>query len=472
MKEKRMRKRTAAEWGILVILAGAFLVMLVFNWLTPLISDDFTYKLICPGKEQVTCVGDIFVSQWNHYQLVNGRAPAHFLVQLFLLLHKGLFNFLNAAMFCFAAWAVAKLAAGQKKLHPMLLLVSFGLLVHFHPCFGAADLWLTGSVGYLWTQSCCLAFLLFYRLEWDRPLKLGKWAPATVFLLGVLAGWSNENIGGAALLASLAFLVLQKLYHKKVPVWEIAGVIGCMVGLTLLLAAPGQWRRMGNMGEDPRGFVTIFLTRVMNATHTLWLYGAVPVVAFGALYFSLWMVKSSPKARTLPLVYFVVALAANYAMILSPVYYVRSFVPVLFYLTAAILACLQGLAEVPASGSKMPMTLAAGGLAALLCFDLLVGGYDIASYYMMRKVRDGLVIEANAQGEELIETYAVFPYTRFCGAWGQPDIRQDEKHWPNDGYAAALKVAPVRATEQAYYPFPGFDEFSNTVEKEMSLELE
>lgn len=38
--------------------------------------------------------------------------------------------------------------------------------------------------------------------------------------------------------------------------------------------------------------------------------------------------------------------------------------------------------------------------------------------------------------------------------------------------ALHLGAGSIRAVEQHYYPFPGYDDFSNTVDKEMSLALE
>ena len=54
----------------------------------------------------------------------------------------------------------------------------------------------------------------------------------------------------------------------------------------------------------------------------------------------------------------------------------------------------------------------------------------------------------------------------------EPDIRRDPGNWVNVNMALHLGVGSIRAVEQHYYPFPGYDDFSNTVDQEMSLALE
>lgn len=473
MRRPQLQKRTPAQWGTAAVLAAAFVVMLVFNRLTPLISDDYSYLLRFPTHERVGSVADVFVSQFYHYFQWGSRTLGLLLEQLLLLAGKWLFDPVNAAAFCLLAWVCAKLAAGRKHPHPLLLVTVLGLLVHANPCFGAVNLWVSGACSYLYPLLFALCFLLPYRLELDGASKHGRLAPLGMFFAGVAAGWSNENTGGAALLAAFAFLLLLRAFCKRPPVWAFAGAAGCLAGFLVLMLAPGQWVRQSGVADDPRSPLTIFLVRLLNATHTLKAYGLWLIVLLGALYFALCLTKPGARALALPPVFFVLALAANYALVLSPVYYIRSFYPVLAFLVLAIGSCLVPLAGALPKLGRLPMALPAGALCALLCFDLLEGGYDISSYYTMRRVRDGEIAAQAAAGVSQIETYAVFPYTRFCAAYGQPDLRQDPGNWVNVNMALYLGADSIAATEQRYYPFPGYDGgISNTVEDELSLGLE
>ena len=472
MRFKILKGRSAGWWGCAAVLGAAFLAMFLFNILTPLISDDYTYLLRYPTSEPVENFGDIIESQIVHYMQWGGRTIVISLNQIFLWLGKWLFNPLNAAMFCVFVWACAKLAVGRRPVHPLLLVVVLAALVHFNPCFGAVNLWLCGSCGYLWPLALCLLFLLPYRLALDGLELQGAGAAVGIFFLGLAAGWGNENTSGMAVLAAAIFLVLLRIFLKKVPLWAWTGAAVCLTGFLLLMCAPGQWVRFEYAGSDGRSFLTVYATRIMNATHSLFLYGAWLLVAFGALYGLLLLTKPGAKALVLPAVFCLLGLAANYALILSPVYYIRSFYPVLAMLVCANASCIAALAQTRVDTARLLRGALAGLFSVVLAYDLLIGGYDILNYFTMRLVRDGEITAAVQAGETDVETYAVFPYTRFCGAWGQPDIRQDPGNWVNKNMALHLGAGSIRAVEQHYYPFPGYDDFSNTVDKEMSLALE
>ena len=135
-------------------------------------------------------------------------------------------------------------------------------------------------------------------------------------------------------------------------------------------------------------------------------------------------------------------------------------------------SCLTALAQTRVDTARLLRGALAGLFSVVLAYDLVIGGYDILNYFTMRLVRDGEITAAVQAGETDVETYAVFPYTRFCSAWGQPDIRRDPGNWVNTNMALHLGADSIRAVEQHYYPFPGYDDFSNTVDQEMSLALE
>lgn len=439
MRFKFLKGRSAGWWGCAAILGAAFLAMLLFNILTPLISDDYTYLLRYPTSEPVENFGDIIESQIVHYMQWGGRTIVISLNQIFLWLGKWLFNPLNAAMFCVFVWVCAKLAVGRRPVHPLLLVAVLAALVHFNPCFGAVNLWLCGSCGYLWPLALCLLFLLPYRLALDGLELRGAGAAVGIFFLGLAAGWGNENTSGMAVLAAAVFLVLLRVFLKKIPLWAWTGAAGCLAGFLLLMCAPGQWVRFEYAGSDGRSFLTVYATRIMNATHSLFLYGAWLLVAFGALYGLLILTKPGAKALVLPAVFCLLGLAANYALVLSPVYYIRSFYPVLAMLVCANASCIAALAQTRVDTARLLRGALAGLFSVVLVYDLAIGGYDILNYFTMRLVRDGEISAAVQAGETDVETYAVFPLyplLRCLGAAGYPsESRQlgEQEHGPAPG---------------------------------------
>ena len=173
---------------------------------------------------------------------------------------------------------------------------------------------------------------------------------------------------------------------------------------------------------------------------------------FAALFCLLVMQKPGAAGLFRPLVFFAAALGANFAMILSPVYYDRSTHGVFTFLTAACAACAVQL-----DGKQMRRALAAGaaGLTMAAAVQFVWAGYDIASFFVMRQTREAALLESAAAGETEVVTYAIESYTRWCAGWGLPDLRQDPADWVCADTAKYYGLDSLSASEARTYPFPG-----------------
>ena len=70
--------------------------------------------------------------------------------------------------------------------------------------------------------------------------------------LGLIAGWSNENMGPTVWILSLVVMLLRRREQKKIPVWMYLGNISCLAGSILMIVAPGNFVRSGgDSGEHP-----------------------------------------------------------------------------------------------------------------------------------------------------------------------------------------------------------------------------
>lgn len=226
---------------MMVIAALAFLVL---NVLTPEYHDDFVYKFMFEGGKvnydhPIRSIGDIFVSQVDHYRSVNGRSIVHFLVQLFTgLLGKSLFNILNIIIF-YAFICLLKRPLG--KCHPLFAMTVTLMLVLLLPRFKDTFLWMTGSINYLWSTTAAMLFLLIYEKRRDRAI---DWSFLPMLLVAFLLGWTHEGIT----LPLAASLVIIHLYSiKKRPssnqgLWLALAFLagGCMIAF-----APGTIARSG-----------------------------------------------------------------------------------------------------------------------------------------------------------------------------------------------------------------------------------
>ncbi len=72
----------------LLLFSGIFLLLLLCNFLTDLVADDFVYIYSFENGERITGIFQIFGSMKAHSLIMNGRLFAHFFVQLLFVLAK------------------------------------------------------------------------------------------------------------------------------------------------------------------------------------------------------------------------------------------------------------------------------------------------------------------------------------------------------------------------------------------------
>lgn len=210
----------------------AFYFLMVF---TPLSSDDWNYHLIFGTRQRITSLSDVFVSQYHHYFLNNGRFVPHFFVQSFDgLWGKGLFNVANTLVFLLFILLLLRVD-NRDRTQWRYLPVVLALILLLFPGFGNAFLWLSGACNYLWAAVLLLAF---YRLM-ERD-SFPKRSVPLLFLFGVICGWTNE----ALIVGFAAGLLCSGLVHRgKWPPHRTALCCGLLLGALFLTLAPGSVHR-------------------------------------------------------------------------------------------------------------------------------------------------------------------------------------------------------------------------------------
>lgn len=231
----------------------AFVLILRLNQMTDYTADDYIYHYFyqagTPNESTRLLAGplDIFGSLAVHYEVQNGRMLSHFLVQFFCLFDKSVFDVANTLVLLCLGYLVLWHVHGRRG---FTWVAEAGVLLAlwlFIPYFGQGALWLSGSVNYLWMAVVILLTLLPYRLHRTREVPPGWMVPA-MLLVGLVAGSTNENSGGAWLLMAGAFMLGWRRDGRRVPGWAWAGVIGALAGLVLQLIAPGNRARAAKLG--------------------------------------------------------------------------------------------------------------------------------------------------------------------------------------------------------------------------------
>lgn len=449
---KKLRSTCLQDKLFLAIIGVIGAVMFVFNCLTPLIADDFTFAFSYRTGQRLTGLWDVLQSQWTHYFTWSGRFVVKSLDQWFTIQPKLLFNVCNTIVFVGLGLLLYTCAKGRRaKRDPLLLGLIFISFWMIAPVFGQTNLWMCGSFNYLWASFFCFAAAAPYLLYLKQPFAPRRWIPLVSLLLGLIGGWSSENTSAGLLVLVVLCIGWLLLRKQKVPLWMATGLVGCLAGYLLLILAPGNYLRK-DAAEDTRGILTVISTRLITALNMLWDYALPLVLLFAVLYWLLWQQKSGEHNLFVPATLFVAGLAANFAMIASPVYYPRSTHGVFMFLTAACASCL---AQLEVAHLRQLVGAGAVALGAVMCFQVLYAGYDIASFFMMHRTRTALILQQKEEGETDIVSYSIEPYTRWCGGYGLPDLRSDPTNWISSDMARYYGLNSLRSDGARTYPFPG-----------------
>lgn len=240
---------------VLVFLIVGFL-MLLLNILTQLWADDFSLTYIFGTTEKLRSIKDVITSQLNLYLTWGGRNVAHALTQIFLLIGKPVFNVINTIVYLLFIYLIYLHSNFGKKDNILwLFLIHFFLWTQL-PAFGQSILMLTGSCNYLWGITIVLLFLLPYRIYLTQKtifLNNKKIMGCIImFILGLIAGWTNENTGAAIVISLLIGNVYLIKKRKRIEFWMYAGEFGSILGFIIMIAAPGNYIRAEVAGMTGR----------------------------------------------------------------------------------------------------------------------------------------------------------------------------------------------------------------------------
>lgn len=435
MKPNRSRIR------MLGILTAIFLFLLVCNCFTAKIADDFSYHFRFDTGERITNIFQIFPSMVGHAQKMNGRLTAHFLVQIFEMLPKGIFNLVNALMFTLQIALIGLIAGGDKKPRNGILLAAFGTVWVLQPAFGQVNLWLDGACNYLWSVVFGLLFLLPFIMEWMTGKRIRRPAGKVLFvLLSFFAGAYSETGSVAVIFAAAVLLVLTAAIRRKRPaVYGILSVLTAFAGYLSIYLAPAQWANKSS------SFDFSALQENFTACLEVYLSFWVLLAVFAVLLLAACIKKTDRKRILLSLVLFAGSLVANFMMIAASYYPERSAASAFILLLAAAAVLLQGLGE-----RKGRFLIAALAIAAMIpaVYYAAVGVGDIYATDQSIRENQAYVYECKAQGITDITLPLVKPQTKYSALHGLKYLdTETTETWPNHSMAQYYGVNSILGTD-------------------------
>lgn len=319
--------------AVVAIAALMFSLILVFNGMIGYAADDYLYFFKYTGHvvkgtpERLTGIRDIFTGMVTHYKICNGRIPAHFLLQLFTLFDKSVFNVVNSLFFTLLGLLIYFHANYKRPINiPLLVFIyAFEWLGMNKPA--SAYIWYSAAFNYLWTTVWILTFLMFYRIhdtESEKP-KPSKEIILSVlmFVAGVFAGWTNENMGGATMGAVMLFLIYFKIKKMPVRAHHVTGLLGVITGFGILLLAPGNRVRIDNAHRE-RNIMKHLLWSAEQIYFNIWRAVLLMLVVF-VIVLLIVCIKKKKLNWLLPCIYLLTGAAAAGVLIVSPEAPPRSF---------------------------------------------------------------------------------------------------------------------------------------------------
>lgn len=429
-----MQMNTSDKFERIFVYALIILALIAFfilNWLTPIQYDDWSYSFNFATKTRISSFRDIFQSLDINYRRVNGRLPVHFLAHLFLWIGKDAFNYINTIAFaglntliCFHAFGTFH---GK---HLYAWLAAFAGLWLLTPAFGESFLWVTGASNYLYGILMILLYLIPFRRSLDTEHPKDKaWYMLLAFVFGIIAGWTNENTGGALAAMLFCFSVWRLIQKKRVPRWWWTGFCGVIIGVLIMIFAPGEHSRLngaGGMGGLHEIFVRAYEI-TLQMIHLLW----PGIVLWVLLFLAFIHKKQDGRKLCFPLISLLTGLAATYSMALAPGMSLRTWSGPLIFFLISILSLWNEVCR--RDNHKKVVRVALLSLCAvLLLSNCYFTTQKIAVTKKAYEARDGEAAAQLALGRQDLILNAVHGSdSRFDAAGVNGDISVDPDYWVN-----------------------------------------
>lgn len=411
---------------------GIFILLLVYNRLTPYLVDDFNYCFSFQTGDKLSGILDILPSMLAHASSMNGRLAAHSLVQLFSLLPNWVFDLVNAAMFALQIHLLCSFTPKSQTRWLQVPLAFFSLML-FELAFGQVNLWQDGAINYLWSVVFALLFLRPFATAFLSAASISaapRWQAWLALLGGFFVGAYSETVSAASIFCGAA-LVLAQWYTSGRRFWNIqllARLAAAMVGYVTIYLAPAQWKN-----KSVSGNIGLFWDGFLRADR-MYLHFWVLLLVFGAL-FSIAIAKKADRKRLLLALSFLgSSLVANFMLAFASYYPERASVGAFVFLLCADMVLCATLLE----DRKAWRPFMAATVVLILCCvkPVYYGSYDILRTYREICNNKNTIVQSQQSGVRDVSLPLVIGRTKYSAIYDLTYLdSQNCFSWPNDAMA-------------------------------------
>lgn len=178
--------------------------------------------------------------------------------------------------------------------------------------------WQAGAVNYVYSTVWILIFLWTYLRQMEEPeRKAPPFVNVWIVPLGLLAGWSNENMGPVCFITAVTTIVYIMKKSKVTWLWQIEGAVTSLLGSFLVIIAPGNFVRKASLPQE--GLLTTLLERLLSML-TAGADFLFPSFALTVIILLLFFLCAGEKLKAAQWMMLAIIILSFGAMVLSPHY--------------------------------------------------------------------------------------------------------------------------------------------------------
>ena len=298
--------------GILLLYLATFRLHLN----TPFMMDDIWYGTNLATGQPLCGLADVLQGQYWHFMNWGGRCVTHAILQLTILSGELAADLMNLGMTVLLSLIVCKMADAWR---PEWFLTGSVMIFACSANLRMSMFWQAGVVNYVYSTAWIMLFLWQYlALLQDNGRKEIKWRSLWMPILGLMTGWSNENMGPAVMLTAAGItLYLWKWKQERPKSWMIGGIVGAFLGSLLVILAPGNFSRASTIESSGLGEVLYRQFQSMLTATASYLF---PVLAITLVVWFVYRFYCLERLDASQLSLVIVAVLAHGAMAISPHY--------------------------------------------------------------------------------------------------------------------------------------------------------
>ena len=348
-----LKSSKAGTQSVLLILTVLFLGLFFFilNRLYPAYLDDWFYFFNYSNGEPIRSFCDIIEGQYEHYFTWGGRNVVHTIAQFLLWIGSFWSNVLNTLVYLLFVLLIYFIANKNNKVNISTFILITILIWFTLPTFSQNILWITGSANYLWGCLIVMGFIYpFISYYYTQRKKQGIVRNISFLLIGIVAGWTNENVAAAMIFLIIGLIILLKVRKIAIPLWMIFGFAGAVIGFAIMVLAPGNYERRAHelwvvhhMKEITPSFYFYRFVTVAKLSYAYLLYPVIIYAASLVLYWKKGIEDKKKETLYLSLLFFLSSVIATLAMSGSPIFPERAWFGIIILLIVAIVILYANL---------------------------------------------------------------------------------------------------------------------------------